>query len=109
MARVWKEILSVIEGLLVPPLSELPSDMRPLSDKEVDIVFKWLKVCVGASRVSGADTYLLQFLRDYFHAGGEGPVPLEVLQNQKYRDIISIRLYYDMHTYVETRSLCAPG
>ncbi|EJD43871.1 hypothetical protein AURDEDRAFT_145221 [Auricularia subglabra TFB-10046 SS5] len=81
MTRVWKEILSVIESLLVPPLSELPSDMRPLSDKEVDIVFKWLK-----------------FLRDYFHAGGEGPVPLEVLQNQKYRDIISIRLYYDMHT-----------
>lgn len=37
-------------------------------------------------------------MRDYFHAGGEGPVALEVLQNQKYRDIISIRLYYDMHT-----------
>jgi hypothetical protein len=36
--------------------------------------------------------FLLQFLRDYFHANGEGPVPLEVLQNQKYRDIVSIRL-----------------
>jgi len=55
--------------------------MKPLSDKEVDIVFKWLK-----------------FLRDYFYAGGEGPVPLEVLQNQKYRDVVSIRLYYDWHT-----------
>ncbi|KAF8889044.1 hypothetical protein BD779DRAFT_1521688 [Infundibulicybe gibba] len=81
MTRVWKEILTVIEGLLIPPLSDVSSDMKPLSDKEVDIVFKWLK-----------------FLRDYFYAGGEGPVPLEVLQNQKYRDVVSIRLYYDWHT-----------
>ncbi|KAF8154152.1 cytoplasm protein [Crassisporium funariophilum] len=81
MTRVWKEILTVIEGLLIPPLSELASDMKPLSDKEVDIVFRWLK-----------------FLRDYFYANGEGPVPLEVLQNQKYRDVVSIRLYYDWHT-----------
>jgi hypothetical protein len=44
MTRVWKEILMVIEGLLIPPLSEVYSDMKPLSDKEVDIVFKWLKV-----------------------------------------------------------------
>ncbi|KAJ7270861.1 hypothetical protein C8J57DRAFT_293389 [Mycena rebaudengoi] len=81
MTRVWKEILVILEGLLIPPLSEIGSDMKPLSDKEVDIVFKWLK-----------------FLRDYFYAGGEGPVPLEVLQNQKYRDVVSIRLYYDWHT-----------
>ncbi|KZT68058.1 hypothetical protein DAEQUDRAFT_766639 [Daedalea quercina L-15889] len=81
MTRVWKEILNVIEGLLIPPLSDISSDMKPLSDKEVDIVFKWLK-----------------FLRDYFYAGGEGPVPLESLQNQKYRDVLSIRLYYDWHT-----------
>ncbi|EKM76561.1 hypothetical protein AGABI1DRAFT_62905 [Agaricus bisporus var. burnettii JB137-S8] len=81
MTRVWKEILTVIEGLLIPPLSDTAIEMKPLSDKEVDIVFKWLK-----------------FLRDYFYAGGEGPVPLETLQNQKYRDVLSIRLYYDWHT-----------
>ncbi|PFH47552.1 hypothetical protein AMATHDRAFT_6645 [Amanita thiersii Skay4041] len=81
MSRVWKEVLSVIEELLIPPLSEVSSEMKPLSDKEVDIVFKWLK-----------------FLRDYFYAGGEGPVPLESIQNQKYRDVLSIRLYYDWHT-----------
>ncbi|KAL4063041.1 hypothetical protein V8B97DRAFT_2087962 [Scleroderma yunnanense] len=80
MLRVWKEILTVTEGLLIPPLSKLPSDMKPLSDKEVDIVFKWLK-----------------FLRDYFHVDGEG-IALEALQNQKYRDVLSIRLYYDWHT-----------
>lgn len=44
MAKVWKEILVTIEGLLIPKLSENPSDMKPLYDKEVDIVFKWLKV-----------------------------------------------------------------
>lgn len=44
MTRIWKEILAVIEGLLIPPLSDAPSNMKPLSDKEVDIVFKWLKV-----------------------------------------------------------------
>ncbi|KAH9920869.1 uncharacterized protein BXZ73DRAFT_91884 [Epithele typhae] len=81
LGRVWKDILKVIEGLLIPPLSEAQSDMKPLTDKEVDIVFKWLR-----------------FLRDYFHAGGEGPISLEALQNQKYRDILSIRLYYDWHT-----------
>ena len=44
MIRVWKEILTVIEGLLIPPLSNIESDMKPLTDKEVDIAFKWLKV-----------------------------------------------------------------
>ncbi|KAJ7656477.1 hypothetical protein DFH06DRAFT_1091372 [Mycena polygramma] len=81
MTRVWKEILFVTEGLLIPPLSDVFSNMKPLSDTEVDVVFKWLK-----------------FLRDYFYAAGEGPVPVEILQNQKYRDIISVRFYYDWHT-----------
>lgn len=44
MSRTWKEILLIIEGLLVPPLSDTSSGMRPLMDKEVDIVFKWLSV-----------------------------------------------------------------
>lgn len=44
MTRVWKEILATIEGLLVPPLSDTSSELKPLSDKEADIVYKWLKV-----------------------------------------------------------------
>lgn len=48
MSRVWKEILNVIEGLLIPPLSDVQSEMKPLSDKEVDIVFKWLRVTLFA-------------------------------------------------------------
>ena len=57
MARVWKQILMTIEGLLIPPLSELPSDMKPLSDKEVDIVFKWLKVLEHLHNHSSADPF----------------------------------------------------
>ena len=55
MSRVWKEILVTIEGLLIPLLSEHPSDMNPLSDKEVDIVFKWLKVLEHFCNDSPAD------------------------------------------------------
>lgn len=44
MAKIWKEMLATIEDLLVPPLANAPSDMKPLTDKEVDIVFKWLRV-----------------------------------------------------------------
>jgi hypothetical protein len=47
MTRVWKDILNTIEGLLIPPLSEAPSDMKPLTDKEVDISFKWLRAGVA--------------------------------------------------------------
>lgn len=43
-AKTWKEILSILEALLVPPLSAAPTDMRPLTDQEVDIVMKWCEV-----------------------------------------------------------------
>ena len=101
MTRVWKEILNIVEGLLIPPLSDASSDMKPLSDKEVDIVFKWLKVrCFFFFWFLALTDCLFKFLRDYFYANGEGPVPQEALQNQKYRDILNIRFYYDLHTYV---------
>lgn len=44
LTKIWKEVISVVESLLVPALSDQPTEMKPLSDKEVDIVFKWLKV-----------------------------------------------------------------
>ena len=51
--RLWKEILTTIEGLLVPPLSDRPTEMRPLSEKELDVVYKWLGVsgCCPLSRL----------------------------------------------------------
>jgi hypothetical protein len=82
MAKLWKQILMTIEALIVPPLSDKPSPMRALSDGELDIALKWLK-----------------FLRDFFYVGGdESGVPLGVLQNQKFNEILSVRIYYDWKT-----------
>jgi hypothetical protein len=52
LLRLWKEILLAIEDMIVPPLSDRPSDMRPLTDGELDVVLKWLKVriCVFNGR-----------------------------------------------------------
>lgn len=44
LLRLWKEIILAIEDMIVPPLSDRPSDMRPLTDGELDVVLKWLKV-----------------------------------------------------------------
>ncbi|GBB88076.1 hypothetical protein RclHR1_14600003 [Rhizophagus clarus] len=81
MTKVWKEIESIIEELLVPPLSDRPSEMKPLNDTEVDIVIKWLK-----------------FLHNYLHADGNGLSKDEVLENPKYLLILQIRYFYDMET-----------
>ena len=82
MAKLWKQILMTIEGLIVPPLSDKPSHMRALSDSELDIALKWLN-----------------FLRDFFYLNGDPRgVPLNVLQNQKYNEIMSVRMYYDWAT-----------
>ncbi|RMD42604.1 hypothetical protein DV735_g2557, partial [Chaetothyriales sp. CBS 134920] len=43
MTRLWKEVLVTIESLLVPPLSDKPSSQKPLTQHELDIVFKWLQ------------------------------------------------------------------
>lgn len=44
LSGLWKEILVAIEDVIVPPLSDRPSNMRSLTDGELDIVLKWLKV-----------------------------------------------------------------
>lgn len=82
MAKLWKQILTTIEALIVPPLSDKPSDMRALSDSELDVCLKWLK-----------------FLRDFFYAAGdESGVSLTTLQNAKFNEIMSVRIYYDWST-----------
>src|ERR1700737_590477 len=87
MGKLWKAVLSMFEDLLLPPLSDKPSRMRQLSELEVDIIYKWLIVC------SVLNT-LIQFLRNYFFAGGNG-VPMDVLTSLKYNDILSVRFFYD--------------
>ncbi|SJX66223.1 uncharacterized protein SRS1_10892 [Sporisorium reilianum f. sp. reilianum] len=86
LTKVWKEVLNIIESILVPPLSDSPSSMNQLSDKEVDIVFKWLG-----------------FLKNYFNAYDAETrvthgVPLDVLQGAKYREILSYLLLHDQST-----------
>ena len=90
MGKLWKAVLSMFEDLLLPPLSDKPSRMRQLSELEVDIIYKWLIVC------SVLNT-LIQFLRNYFFAGGNG-VPMDVLTSLKYNDILSVRFFYDEST-----------
>lgn len=82
MSKLWKQILTTIESLIVPPLSDKPSEMRALTDSELDVALRWLK-----------------FLRDFFYAGGDGSgVPLATLQNAKFNEIMSVRIYYDWTT-----------
>ncbi|KAF2128229.1 hypothetical protein P153DRAFT_432586 [Dothidotthia symphoricarpi CBS 119687] len=81
MTRLWKEALSTIESLLVPPLSDKLSQQRPLSQQELDIVFKWLKL-----------------LFDFFHAADEDGnvegVPMDVLKSSKYHELQNLNFFY---------------
>jgi hypothetical protein len=82
MAKLWKQILTTIEALIVPPLSDKPSGMRALTGSELDVALRWLK-----------------FLRDFFYAGGDDSgVPLSTLQNAKFNEIMSVPIYYDWRT-----------
>ncbi|KAF1998591.1 C2 domain-containing protein [Amniculicola lignicola CBS 123094] len=76
MTRLWKEVLATVESLLVPPLSDKLSQQRPLTQQELDIVFKWLKL-----------------LFDFFYAGGDG-VPMEVLKSPKYHELQNLNFFY---------------
>ncbi|KAI9825638.1 MAG: hypothetical protein M1832_000982 [Thelocarpon impressellum] len=82
MSRLWKEVLSTIEGLLVPPLSDKPSQQRQLTQQEMDIVFRWL-----------------QLLFDFFHAvdeesGISDGVPMDLLKSPKYHEIQALNFFY---------------
>ena len=82
MTRLWKETLVTAESLLVPPLSDKGSQQKPLSQQELDIVFKWLKL-----------------LFDFFHAvddetGEANGVPLNVLKSPKYHEIQTLNFFY---------------
>ncbi|KZM20247.1 uncharacterized protein EKO05_0003666 [Ascochyta rabiei] len=81
MTRLWKEALATIESLLVPPLSDKLSQQRPLTQQELDIVFKWLKL-----------------LFDFFHAADEDGnvegVPMDVLKSPKYHELQNLNFFY---------------
>lgn len=76
MIKVWKEVLISIEACVLPSLLDKPSTKVPLSEKEFDVVYKWLRI-----------------LYDFFNAEGDG-VPRDVLQSTKYSEICSIAMFY---------------
>lgn len=82
MTRIWKEVLVTIEALLVPPLSDKPSQQKPLTQQELDVVFKWL-----------------QSLFEFFNAvdeetGEANGVPVNVLKNPKYHELQMLNFFY---------------
>lgn len=82
MTRLWKEVLMAIESLLVPPLSEKPSNQRPLTEREAEVVYKWLEL-----------------LFEFFHArdaesGEVLGVPAEALKSPKYHELASLNFFY---------------
>lgn len=80
--KIWKEILVALEGVLLPPLSEHHSDMKPLDDYEFHIVYKWLEL-----------------LKVLFNGGEDGDaVPLEKLENSQYYALLAINVAYNLET-----------
>ncbi|KAI1333303.1 hypothetical protein F5Y16DRAFT_9347 [Xylariaceae sp. FL0255] len=85
MTRLWKEVLMAIEALVVPPLSEKPSSQRPLNERELDVVFKWLKL-------------LYEFFNAQDENGEALGVPAEVLKSPKYHELNSLNFFYFENT-----------
>ncbi|CAJ2501085.1 Uu.00g039380.m01.CDS01 [Anthostomella pinea] len=81
MTRLWKEVLMAIEALVVPPLSEKPSSQRPLNQRELDVVYKWLKLLYGFFNAQDEDGEVLG-------------VPAEVLKSPKYHELNTLNFFY---------------
>jgi len=82
MTRLWKEVLVTIESLLVPPLSDKLSAQKPLSQSEVDVVYRWLQI-------------LFDFFLAFDHEQGVAlGVPMDVLKSPKYHDLQNLNFFY---------------
>ncbi|KAL2271309.1 hypothetical protein VTJ83DRAFT_680 [Remersonia thermophila] len=82
MTRLWKEVLLAIENLLVPPLSDKPSTQKPLTQAEMDVVYRWLEL-------------LFHFFNARDAASGEVlGVPADVLKSPKWHELASLNFFY---------------
>lgn len=75
LSKIWKQVLMTLQSILMPPLSDKPTDMRPLDERHVAVVMKWRL-----------------FLFDYFLARDEETdevygLPVDVLRTVKYREL----------------------
>jgi len=81
MTRLWKEVLMAIENLLVPPLSDKPSTQKPLTQAELDVVYKWLQL-------------LFEFFNAKDDQGEVLGVPADVLKSPKWHELASLNFFY---------------
>ncbi|KAL2756351.1 hypothetical protein ACRALDRAFT_1050352 [Sodiomyces alcalophilus JCM 7366] len=81
MLRLWKEVLLAVEGLLVPPLSDKPSEQRQLSRNEMDTVYVWL------------DT-LFKFFNAKDETGAELGVVQNDLKSPKWHELATLNFFY---------------
>ncbi|RCI15482.1 hypothetical protein L249_3572 [Ophiocordyceps polyrhachis-furcata BCC 54312] len=82
MTRLWKEVLMAIENLLVPPLSEKPSTKKPLTRRELDVVYHWLEMLFAFFNARDEDS------------GEQLGVPSEVLKSPKWHELASLNFFY---------------
>lgn len=100
MSKLWKEVLVTIEGLLVPTLSDKPSQQKQLSPQETETVFKWLQVNPHPpSDYIKAKSKATKLMFDFFHAvdehtGEATGVPIDVLKSPKYHELQSLNFFY---------------
>ncbi|KAI8351236.1 hypothetical protein EDC96DRAFT_599590 [Choanephora cucurbitarum] len=77
--RIWREILLCLENVLLPPLSEQLSELKPLDDYEFHVVYKWLEYCLMVVKMVDA-------------------VPLDKLENSQYYALLAINVAYNLET-----------
>ncbi|KAH6691308.1 C2 domain-containing protein [Plectosphaerella plurivora] len=81
MLRLWKEVLMACENLLVPPLSDKPSDQRQLTQKELDIVYIWLEA-------------LFAFFNHKDENGDELGIAQNDLRSLKWHELAALNFFY---------------
>ncbi|ANB13497.1 hypothetical protein AWJ20_1791 [Sugiyamaella lignohabitans] len=80
MTQTWNVVLETIDHLLLPPLSDRRTIRQQLNATEVEIVFTWLSA-----------------MKSFFYHDGAGP-SLEILQSQKYQQLIDTTIFYNWTT-----------
>ncbi|KAK9477542.1 hypothetical protein V1514DRAFT_282796 [Lipomyces japonicus] len=81
MMETWKLVVSTLDSLLLPSLSDKPTKQKPLTSNEVSIIFIWLNT-----------------LKDFFHHDGYGPSIQSLETVVGYKDMEQAKKYYDFST-----------
>lgn len=82
MTKLWKEVLVTLEALLVPTLSDKPSQQKQLTQQEMEVVFKWLQL-------------MLDFFLAVDETTGEATgVPMSLLKSPKYHELQTLNFFY---------------